>query len=51
MNPECEVLEDETAGPSVHSGRVVPIYRKLGVLRTRALRQILYSAVANLPAG
>ena len=31
-NPECEVLEDETAGPSVHSGRVVPIYRKLGAL-------------------
>jgi ATP-dependent DNA helicase RecG len=48
-NPECEVLEDESAGPSVHSGRVVPIYRKLGALRTRALRQILYSAVADLP--
>jgi ATP-dependent DNA helicase RecG len=49
MNPECELLEDETAWPSLHSGRVVPIYRKLGVLRTRALRQILYSAVTNLP--
>ncbi len=49
LNPECEVLEDEPAGPSVHSGRVVPIYRKLGQLRTRALRQILFRAVSGLP--
>jgi ATP-dependent DNA helicase RecG len=48
-NPECEVIEDESTGPSVHSGRVVPIYRKLGSLRTRALRQILYRAVVGLP--
>lgn len=47
-NPECEVLEDEAAGPSVHSGRVVPIYRKLGVLRTRQLRQIIFRAVTSL---
>ncbi len=51
MNPECEVLEDEEAGPSVHSGRVVPIYRKLGELRTRMLRQILYRIVTDLPPG
>jgi ATP-dependent DNA helicase RecG len=49
MNPECEIIEDEAAGPSVHSGRVVPIYRKLGVLRTRQLRQIIYAAVSGLP--
>ncbi len=49
MNPECEVQEEEAAGPSVHSGRVVPIYRKLGTLRTRALRQIVHTAVVNLP--
>jgi ATP-dependent DNA helicase RecG len=48
-NPECEVIEEEAAGPSLHSGRVVPIYRKLGVLRTRQLRQILHSAISNLP--
>ena len=48
-NPECEVLEDEAAGTSVHSGRVVPIYRKLGPLRARALRLIMYGAVSNLP--
>jgi ATP-dependent DNA helicase RecG len=49
MNPECEVLEEEATGPSVHSGRVVPIYRKLGTLRARSLRQIMYQAVSSLP--
>jgi ATP-dependent DNA helicase RecG len=51
MNPECEILEEELTGQSVHSGRVVPIYRKLGNLRTRALRQILYSLISRLPTG
>ena len=48
-NPECEVLEEEAAGPSIHSGRIVPIYRKLGVLKTRALRQIIHAATLSLP--
>jgi ATP-dependent DNA helicase RecG len=48
MNPECEILDEGDSGPSVHSGRVVPIYRKLGDLRTRTLRQILYRAVSDL---
>jgi ATP-dependent DNA helicase RecG len=49
MNPECEILEEDQPGTSVHSGRVVPIYRRLGDLRTRTLRQILYSLVSILP--
>jgi ATP-dependent DNA helicase RecG len=49
MNPECEILEEENSGPSLHSGRVVPIYRRIGDLRARTLRQIIYSAVASLP--
>ncbi len=49
MNPECEILEDEGAGPSLHSGRVVPIYRRLEDLRTRTLRQIMYSVLSGLP--
>jgi ATP-dependent DNA helicase RecG len=49
MSPECEIAENELPGPSVHSGRVVPIYRKLGDLRTRMLRQILFSLVSGLP--
>ncbi len=48
MNPECEILEEEK-GPSVHSSRVVPIYRRLADLRTRALRQIMFHAISDLP--
>jgi ATP-dependent DNA helicase RecG len=50
MNPECEILEDEREGPSLHSGRVVPVYRRLGDLRSRTLRQIMYSAISELPS-
>jgi ATP-dependent DNA helicase RecG len=50
MNPECEILEEEQSRGSVHSGRVVPVYRRLGDLRTRTLRQIIYSVISNLPA-
>jgi len=49
MNPECEILEEDQSGMSLHSGRVVPIYRRLGDLRTRTLRQVLYSLVSSLP--
>lgn len=49
INPECEIIHEET-GPSVHSGRVVPIYRKLGDLRTRTLRQVMFTALGRLPA-
>jgi ATP-dependent DNA helicase RecG len=49
MNPECEILEDDQSGLSLHSGRVVPIYRRLGALRSRTLRQVLYSLVSSLP--
>ena len=48
MNPECEAHEQES-GPSVHSGRVVPVYRRLGDMRTRTLRQIIYRMVSCLP--
>ena len=48
MNPEGEILEDGD-DKSLHSGRIVPIYRKLGDLRTRALRQILHSTLSVAP--
>jgi ATP-dependent DNA helicase RecG len=50
MNPECEILDEEQSGLSLNSGRVVPIYRRLGDLRTRALRQIMYSLISGLPS-
>jgi ATP-dependent DNA helicase RecG len=48
LNPECEILDDD-ASESIHSGRIVPIYRKLGAMKTRTLRQILFRAVFSLP--
>jgi ATP-dependent DNA helicase RecG len=48
MNPECEILEDGDE-ESLHSGRIVPVYRKLGDLRTRTLRQILHSTLSAAP--
>ena len=50
MNPECEIFEEERSGISVHSGRVVPIYRRLGELRTRTLRQIMDAVLSHLPS-
>jgi len=49
MNPECEILEEERTGPSLHTGRVTPIYRRLGDLKTRALRQIMHSLISDMP--
>ena len=48
MNPECEILEDDD-DKSLHSGRIVPVYRKLGDLRTRALRRILHATLSLAP--
>ncbi len=48
INPESEIL----AGGSdqkVHSGRIVPIYRKIGRLTTRTLRQFIFQLLADLP--
>ena len=49
MNPECEILE-EGDDKSLHSGRIVPVYRRLGDLRTRTLRQVLHSTLSFAPA-
>jgi ATP-dependent DNA helicase RecG len=48
-NPECEILENDADRQSVHSGRVVPIYRKLGDLQGRLLRRIMYAAASRIP--
>ncbi|MDI9613420.1 MAG: ATP-dependent DNA helicase RecG [Acidobacteriota bacterium] len=47
VNPECEILNED--GEGIHSGRVVPVYRRLGDLKTRTLRQILHEVVTGLP--
>ena len=49
VNPECEILGRDNDRQSLHSGRVVPIYRKLGDLQGKTLRRIMYSAVSQVP--
>ncbi len=47
LNPECEILKAD-AEDSVHTGRVVPVYRKLAGLPARSLRQIMFHIVYGL---
>jgi ATP-dependent DNA helicase RecG len=46
-NPEYEFIEDEDAA-GIHTGRVVPVYRKTAELSSRVLRQVLHRALADL---
>jgi ATP-dependent DNA helicase RecG len=50
-SPQYELLEDEDT-PGVHTGRIVPIYEKLGPLAGKALRRTLWrlgEQVGELP--
>jgi ATP-dependent DNA helicase RecG len=47
INPEYEIL-DEGTDASIHTGRIVPIYRRLGPLTTKGLRQILFQLLLDL---
>ncbi|HXF06202.1 MAG TPA: ATP-dependent DNA helicase RecG [Blastocatellia bacterium] len=48
-NPDFEVLSEEEAGEPIHTGRRVPVYRKLGPFTTRQLRTIIHHVLAQLP--
>ena len=44
-------LEEDVADPAyamIHTGRRVPVYRKLGPFQTKRLREIIHSVVENL---
>lgn len=47
LNPEFEILEAEGEA-AVHTGRIVPVYRKIGPLTTRVLRSILFRLLEDL---
>ncbi|HEY5908447.1 MAG TPA: OB-fold nucleic acid binding domain-containing protein, partial [Vicinamibacteria bacterium] len=47
-SPEAELIGPEDEG--VHTGRLVPVYEKLGPLSGKALRRILARVTAELPA-
>ena len=48
-NPDYEFLDEEDKH-GIHTGRIVPVYRKLADLTPRVLRQLLYRALADLDA-
>jgi ATP-dependent DNA helicase RecG len=48
-NPDYEVLaEDDDPLAAIHTGRRVPVYRKLGDFRTRPLRRIMFEVLRRL---
>ena len=49
-NPDYEFLDEEDTH-GIHTGRIVPVYRKLADLTPRVLRQLLYRALTDLDAG
>jgi ATP-dependent DNA helicase RecG len=46
LNPEFELVggSDQT----LHTGRIVPVYRRIGTINTRLLRQILFTLLERL---
>ncbi len=47
VNPDYEVIDDH-ADQTVHTGRIVPVYRKIGFLTSKSLRQIIFRLLADL---
>ncbi len=48
-SPQYEVFEDDEDAPAIHTGRIVPVYEKLGPLTGKALRRVLFHLVAAGP--
>jgi ATP-dependent DNA helicase RecG len=48
-SPQYELVEDDDA-PGIHTGRIVPVYEKLGPLPGKALRRVLAQLAESLPA-
>ncbi len=46
-NPQFEILGDDPAG--IHTGRIVPIYRKTAGFSARSLRSLIHRILAALP--
>jgi len=47
LNPQYEILGDDPE--RIHTGRIVPIYRKVGDLSSRRLRGLLHGLLHELP--
>jgi ATP-dependent DNA helicase RecG len=49
-NPEYELPEGDDA-EGIHTGRVVPVYRKLGELNSRGLRGVIHRTLSAIDPG
>jgi ATP-dependent DNA helicase RecG len=49
-SPQHELIEGEEAG-GIHTGRIVPVYEKLGPLTAKPLRRILTQLAGRIPEG
>jgi ATP-dependent DNA helicase RecG len=49
-NPDYERLDDADDS-GIHTGRIVPVYRKLGGLASRSLRSAMHAVLAGLREG
>ncbi len=52
-NPDYEIIDKETdpTQEAIHMGRCVPVYRKLGDIRTKQLRAIMHNLLELLDFG
>ncbi len=46
LNPEFELVGG--ADQTLHTGRIVPVYRRIGALSTRVLRQVLFTVLERM---
>ncbi|MEJ2076833.1 MAG: ATP-dependent DNA helicase RecG [Acidobacteriota bacterium] len=47
LNPDFEILGEES-DPTLHTGRIVPIYRRIEDMSSRVLRQIIFKLIQDL---
>src|SRR5580765_7862383 len=48
-NPQYEILDEED-GETIHTGRIVPVYEKVGSVTPKMQRRLVYDALQRLPA-
>ncbi len=49
MSPQYEVFEEDGEAAGIHTGRMVPVYEKLGPLTGKALRRVLFQLSSQVP--
>ena len=49
MSPQYEVFDEDGDAPGIHTGRMVPVYEKLGPLTGKALRRVLFHLSQQVP--